>query len=284
MKTLALTLLCAPALASLSLASVAHAGPVESGRWAVSGSIGTEVPVSGDVHGGTTTGQIPLATIASLRDAGAPALPAALTATGNAGQLRIQSRGFDDIYDNATALSFEATYGIGKGRELFGSFDYVKADEGSTQVGTAAVVNGSNTVAEVPVFGRFGEYKGMGVSVGARQWFNEGGTFEPFIAGRIGVSKIDEIRATFTIPDLTINQSLRNVPFYDDTTIVTAGVEAGISYKMSENVSLIAETGLRYYGKLDGNDSAIGGLGLASINEEGNRLVVPVTLKLRAVF
>lgn len=284
MKTIQLSLMATSALAALSLASVAQAGPVEAGRWAVSGSIGTEVPVSGDVHGGTTTGEIPLATLASLRDAGAPALPSALTATGNAGQLRIQSRGFDDIYDNATALNFEATYGIGGGREVFGSFDYVKADEGTTQVGTAAVVNGTNTVAEVPVYGRFGEYKGMGVSVGVRQWFNEGGTFEPYIAGRIGATKIDEIRATFTVPDLTINQSLRDVPFYDDTTVLTAGFEAGVSYKMSENVSLIAETGLRYYGKLDGNDSAIGGLGLASINEEGSRLVVPVTLKLRAVF
>ncbi len=271
-------------LSSAAFAATASAQAVDAGRWAVSGSVGSELSTSGDVHGGATTGEIPLRVIASLRDPGAPALPGAITATGNAGQLRIQSRGFDDIYDNAMTFNLEGTYGLGGGREVFGSFDYVKADEGSVQVGTAAVVNGSTTVAEVPVYGRFGEYKGMGVSVGLRQWFNEGGTLQPYIAGRVGASKIDAIDASFTIPDLTINQSLQNVPFYDETTILTAGVDVGVSYALSETISVTAETGVRYYGDLDGNDSAIGGLGLASINEEGKRVTYPISIKLRAVF
>lgn len=271
-------------LCAIPLAATAKAEAVDAGRWAVSGSVGTEFTTSGDVHGGATTGEIPLATIASLRDPGAPALPGAITATGNAGQLRIQSRSFDDIYGEAMTFNFEGTYGIGGGREVFGSFDYVKADEGRVQVGTAAVVNGSTTVAEVPVFGTFSDYKGMGVSVGVRQWFYSGATLQPYVAGRIGATKVDAIDATFTIPDLTITQSLRNVAFYDETTILTAGIDLGVAYALSDTVTLTAETGVRYYGDLDGNDSAIGGLGLASINEDGKRVAFPVSLKLRAVF
>jgi hypothetical protein len=262
----------------------ASAQAVEQGKWAITGSIGSERNTSGDLHGGTTTGAIPLATIASLRDAGAPALPAALTAAGNAGQLRIKARSYDDVYGSNNNLAFETAYGIGNGREVFGELGYSTADGGRIQVGTAAVINGSNTVAEVPVFGNFGDYKALSLSVGARQWFNEGGTWQPYIAGRIGMTKVDEIRASFTVPDLTINSSLNNLPFYDDTTVVTLGFDVGVAYNISDTMTLIGEAGIRRSNDLDGNDSAIGGLGLASINEDSSRTYVPISLKLRAKF
>jgi hypothetical protein len=266
------------------VAAQANAQAVEQGQWAVSGSVGAEYNTSGDLHGGTTTGAIPLGVIASLRDAGAPALPAAVTATGNAAQLRIGSRSYDDVYGTGFNVGFEATYGLGSGREVFGEFGYSKADQSSLQVGDAAVINGATDVAVVPVFGTFGDYKSYSFVGGLRQWFNEGGTWQPYIAGRLGVVKVDKINASFSVPALTINSALNNLPFYEDSTVVNMGADVGVSYNLTENLSLVGEVGIRYSGKLKGDDAAIGGLGLASINDSSERTYVPVSIKLRSKF
>lgn len=88
--------------------------------------------------------------------------------------------------------------------------------------------------------------------------------------------------ATFEIPDADI--VIANAPFYDSTTSVSAGIDLGVSWQVGETVSLQAETGYRYVGDLDGDDSAIGGLGLASINDVGDRTYVPVTLRAKFAF
>lgn len=49
-------------------------------------------------------------------------------------------------------------------------------------------------------------------------------------------------------------------------------------------MSVQAETGVRYISSLSDDDSAIGGLGLASINGVGDRTYVPVTLRAKFAF
>jgi hypothetical protein len=116
-----------------------------------------------------------------------------------------------------------------------------------------------------------------------RQYFG-GGAFKPYIAGRVGAAFVNDIRASFSVPALDINAALNNVPFYDSTTVLTGGIDLGVSYDVSDNFSLQVETGIRFAGGLDGNDANIGGLGLASINEEGSRTVIPVSVRARWVF
>jgi hypothetical protein len=260
-------------VAAFALTGPAFAGPVEQGRFAGSIGGGIEVPLNGDVHGGATA---PVASLAALN----PNLPAA------SAELRIGARSFEDIYDNATSLEIEGAYGLGGNREFFGVVRRAEADKGSVQVGTAFVPALSATL---PVFGTFGDFKSTSIEAGVRQYFGAG-AFKPYVAGRAGVTMVDEIRASFSVPVPTgvgaepNDINLVNVPFYDDTTTWTAGIDVGVSYDVTERFSISAETGLRYQGDLDGNDSAIGPLGLGSINEEGSRFVAPVTIKARYAF
>lgn len=267
------TLMIVGAMTLAVVAQPAFAAPLEAGKFAGTVTIGAEFPVEGDVHGGATA---PVASLAALN----PNLPAA------AAELRIGSRSFDDIYGEAAAVELEGAYGLGGDREVFGAVRYVTADEGTVQVGTAFVPALS---ASLPVFGTFGEYESTSIEAGLRQYFGAG-AIRPFVAGRAGVAFVDEIRASFRVPvpagvgaepnDI----ALTNVPFYGESTTVTAGFDVGLSYDVSDRFSLIAETGIRYQGDLDGDDAGIGPLGLGSINEEGARFSAPVTLKARYAF
>lgn len=258
------TLIMAAGLASLAVGPAA-AGPLEAGAWSGAFTAGVERPVSGDVHGGAIA---PVANLGPLN----PAL------AGVSAELRIQARSYDDIYDSATTYGLELARGLGGQREVFGSLRRVETDDGAAQVGGAFVPALSTTL---PVFGRFDGYTATTLEAGLRQYFGQG-ALQPFVAGRIGVSRVDAINATFTIPDANIR--IANARFYDDSTVATLGVDVGVSYALTDRVSLAAETGLRWQGSLKDDDSSIRGLGLASINDEGDRVSIPIGVRATVKF
>lgn len=252
------------ALAVLALAGAANA-QTAPGKWTLSLEAGSEMPTDGDVHEGA---------IAPVADLG-PLNPAL---AGVAAELRIEPRSYDAIYGDAFNVGFEAAYGVSENAEAFGSVRYVKSDEGTVQVGGAFVPALATTL---PVFGTFGDVETWAVEAGYRQYFGAG-NIRPYLAGRLGVAFTDSVAATFAIPDANI--LIPDAPFYDDSTSLSAGIDLGVSWQVNDTLSLQAETGYRYVGELEDDDSAIGGLGLASINNVGDRTYVPVTLRAKFAF
>jgi opacity protein-like surface antigen len=257
MRAFPLSLLAASAA---TLAGAAQAAPLEAGEFSLSGSVGVETSLDGDVHGGAT------APVASLRALN-PNLPAAPA------ELRIESRSFNRIYGEAVYLELEGAYGIGGNREAFVALRHTKAGDGEVQVGTAFV---PALNATLPVRGAFSDYKTTGIEVGLRQYFGSG-SLQPYIAGRAGLADPKRIRASFVVPvptgvgaepnDIVLN----DVPFYKGGAVWSAGVDLGASYELSENLAIGAQASLRYQDDLKGDDSAIGGLGLGSINNNSSR-------------
>ncbi|MFC0632655.1 hypothetical protein [Brevundimonas balnearis] len=258
------TIAVASALALVAAAGAAQA-QTAPGQWTFGFEAGAEFPTDGEVHEGA---------IAPVPDLG-PLNPAL---AGVDAELRIEPRSYDDIYGEAFNLGFEAAYGVSDSAEAFGSVRYVKSDEGTVQVG-GAFVPALNTT--LPVFGTFGDVESWIVEAGYRQYFGSG-AIRPYVAGRLGAAFTDSVEATFEIPDADI--LIANAPFYDSTTSISAGIDLGVSWQVSDTVSLQAETGYRYVGELDGDDSAIGGLGLASINDVGERTYVPLTVRAKFTF
>jgi hypothetical protein len=260
-------------LAAACVTTPALATPLKPGQFAGSVNVGAELPVDGDVHGGAA------ATVASLAALN-PNLPA------TSAQLRIESRSYDDIYGNATTYGIEGRFGLEGDREVFAELRRTEADGGSVQVGTAFVPALSATL---PVNGTFDDFKSTTVEAAVRQYFGSG-KVRPYVAARAGVAFTDEIRASFRVPvpngvgtepnDINLN----NVPFYDDSTTVSAGLDIGASWQVAERLSVSAEVGIRYRGDLDDNDAAIGGLGLTSINNDSDAISVPVSFKLSYAF
>ena len=254
---------------STAALAVAAAGAAQAqtapGRWTVGLEAGAEFPIDGDVHGGARAG---VPNLGPLN----PALE------GVDAELRIQSRSFDDIYGEGLNIGIEFAYGMQNNAEVFGAVRYSKADEGTVQVGGAFV---PALDATLPVFGTFSDFESYAVELGYRQYFGDG-PMKPYVAGRLGAAFTDDISATFRIPDGGI--TIANAPFYKSSTSFTAGLDVGLSYAVSEMVTLQAETGVRFVTRLEDDDSAIGGLGLASINNVGDRTYVPLTVRARFAY
>lgn len=225
---------------------------------------GGDVSVSGDVHNGA---------IAPIADLG-PLNPAL---AGVSAELRIGARSYDRIYGKATNFGIEMAWPMASG-EVFGQLLSTRTGAGSTEVG-GAFVPALNTT--LPVYGRFEGYKAMSLEGGYRHFFGTG-KVRPYVAGRIGTTKVDGINATFTIPDAAI--TLTDVPFFDGGWQISGGADLGLMWSMSEKASLGLEVGARYHGEISDDDSALAGLGLGSINDAGKRTSYPVNLRLQFRF
>lgn len=225
---------------------------------------GGDVSVSGDVHNGA---------IAPIADLG-PLNPAL---AGVSAELRIGARSYDRIYGKATNFGIEMAWPMASG-EVFGQLLSTRTGAGSTEVG-GAFVPALNTT--LPVYGRFEGYKAMSLEGGYRHFFGTG-KVRPYVAGRIGTTKVDGINATFTIPDAAI--TLTDVPFFDGGWQISGGADLGLMWSMSEKASLGLEVGARYHGDIADDDSALAGLGLGTINDTGKRTSYPVNLRLQLRF
>jgi hypothetical protein len=264
--------LAAISLAALSLVpATAYAKP-EAGKLYGAISGGVDISVGGNVHGGATA---PVPNLAPLN----PAL------AGVGAELRIEKRSQQTIYKTPYNFALEVGYGVSESAEVFGSVRRTVSKIGQAQVGNAVItstVAGGPAVGTVlPINGTFGRYKSFAVEAGYRQYFGEG-TIQPYGAIRAGVGFVDRINASFAIPAANIN--INNARFYKPSTILSGGVDLGVSFDLGTNASLQAETGLRYSSKLRGEDADISSLGLAGINNGGSRFSVPVTVRLKVGF
>jgi hypothetical protein len=259
MKTV--SLLAAAAMATFG-AGAAHA---EAGKW--SGRIvgGADFAIGGNVHGGA---RAPIADLGGLN----PDL------AGVSSTLEIGSRSQSNIYGEAWGVGFELGYGLTDSSEVFGSLRYSSTGSGSTQVGVANV---PALNANLPINGDFGAQENWAFEAGYRQYFSEG-TFRPYVAGRAGLVFSNRVNATFAIPDAAI--TLNDVPFFRPSTLFTGGVDLGAAVQIGTGISLFAETGIRYTSSPRGDDSALSTLGLASINNDGDRWDVPVRIGLGFSF
>ncbi len=251
---------------SALLATSAHAAGPEAGRFSMSVIGGVDMPIDGDVHDGT---------VANIPDLG-PLNPAL---AGVSAELRIGAREHDRIYDLASTYGLEVAYAFDDNREVFGQVRQTQAGAGTVQVG-GAFVPALNT--ELPVYGNFGKYEALSAEVGYRYYFGTAGSARPFVGARLGAARTDSIAATFEIPDAGI--TIADAPFYDSGWSATGGLDAGVIVPLGETFSMTLASGVRYVADLEDDDSAIGGLGLASINDTGSRLSVPVTLSARWDF
>lgn len=253
------------ALALLTSTQAIAAGP-EPGRLSFSVLGGIDTPVSGDVHKGA---------VVDVPDLG-PLNPAL---TGVNAQLRIGARSHERVYDMATVVGLNLTWGLSDRIELFGEVRETRASAGTVRVGDA-FVPALNTA--LPVYGTFSRYEAWSAEVGVRWFFMDADYARPYMGARIGAAETDDISATFAVPAADI--LIPDAPFYEKAWRASAGLDLGVNIPFNKRISLNAETGVRWVDDLRGDDSVIGGLGLARINDTGRRISVPMTLALRWDF
>jgi hypothetical protein len=248
--------------------SVASAKPLEPGQISGRVSLGAPIFGSGNLHGGATS------TVPSLTALN-PALPAVPAV------LDIGSRKFSKVYDAPAQFGIEMGYGLTDNVEVFGGLNYSKAEGSRIQVGTATV---AALNAVLPTFGEFGDLTNFEFEAGARYFF-AGEGFTPFIGGSLGAVQQDDVKATFTIPDAPSGGiTLANVPFFKKTTALSVGVEGGVSFGLSDTIDGRLSAGAKYIGAARGDDSALSGLGLGTINNGSERWSYPIKATLAVRF
>jgi hypothetical protein len=195
---------CAIVLATMLTVPSAFAKP-EAGKIAVGISGGTDFPVGGKVHSGTTA---PVSDLGPLN----PAL------TGVAADLKIEKRSQKKVYNEGYNVGLDLSYGLSDQSEVFGTVRRNWNGKATTQVGNAVITANPAATPTVgtalPINGTFGKYKATDVEVGYRQYMGAG-AFQPYGAVRGGVGFVDKINASVDIPDASI--ALANQRFYKKT-------------------------------------------------------------------
>ena len=228
---------------------------------------GGSFAVGGTMHGGANA---PVADLGALNP----------TLAGIPATLQIQDRSQNDVYDTAWSIGGEIGYALNERAEALLGVRYLKASGNRINVGAAAA--GAPVNASLPVFGNFGDYEALSLELGYRQYLGAMGGVTPFVSGRAGATRISAISADFTVPDAGI--TLANVPFSKAGWAFSGGAALGVSVPLSEKISLEPEVGIHYTDGAKGNDAALGGLGLGSINDKGERWSVPVSLRLKVAL
>lgn len=246
--------------AAASIASIAFASSslAAQGEWSFSIKASVANAVGGDVHRGPDfDGSVLLGL-----DPGS--LP-----------VDVDAQSFDDVYGTFMALSLEASYQQSENLSYFVGLSRMSSDEGMLRVGTVA--------NDLPLNGEFSEYEDVGLHGGVRYHFTNESDWQPFVSAQIGLKDVDDISASFSVPDVTFvdpfQAALTNAPFYDGGTIFSYGIGVGVDYRISDSSSISLETGLYSQEAMDDNDSVLDVLGLGTLNDEGDLDYMPLTLR-----
>lgn len=229
-------------LAVLGLSATARAqegpSPIQ-GRWSLSFRGGADLPLSGNVHAGGVGTVLGLPTAVVAKD-------------------------YADVYGTAFRGEAQLGYGVSERVELFASGSYAKKSADQLRVGD---------VGGLALNAQFGDYEEIGVEGGMRYFFRPQAMLKPYLAASGGVRFLDSNTPTFSVPAAQV--TLRDVPFYDSSTVATAAAGLGVRYDVGSRFSIGVETGPRFQSKPD-NLATLVGTGLESINDTGDRWSMPV--------
>jgi hypothetical protein len=166
------------------------------------------------------------------------------------------------------ALRLRATFGKGLdyNKELFATFAYNK-------INATERITGSS--GGYPLYTRFSNTKALDVEGGLRYYFLPEGPTRTYVAGVGGIRFHDRIGATIRVLELGL--TLNDLDYFESSTLFIFGSDIGVSQDVSDNLSIGAETGLRYQPGLN-PVPILQGTGLEEINETGSRWAIPLSV------
>ncbi len=211
----------------------------QEGKWSVSFDLGSQLAVSGDVHGGGTGRVLNLPTT-------------------------VTAQSYGDIYGQGFYWAAGLGYKVAPKGELRVQAGYTANASDRLQVGT---------VANLALFAHFDDYKALGIDVGYRQYLSEA-RVRPFVGASVGFTRVDAINSTFTVP--AANVTLSDVPMNGSSTLPSFAFSGGAQVKLNDRFFLQGGIDLRWHGDLEQREG-LAGTGLEGINDETRRWALPVT-------
>jgi hypothetical protein len=225
--------------AALAVAVLAGDARAQSNPWSVSFDLGTQVAVTGDVHAGGAGTVLTLPT-------------------------QVQARSYGDIYGNGFYWAAGLGYRVSEGGEIRVQGSYTRNPAERLQVGT---------VATLPLFGLFDDYKAFGMDFGYRQYFGRAKA-RPYVGAGAGFVRLDAIQSEFSVP--AANVVLPNVNMYDSSVVPSFGGGGGVQIDLSDRFAVQGGIEFRWHGDAADLDG-LAGTGLEPINDQSRRWAMPIT-------
>ena len=226
-------------VAALAVALSAGDARAQSNPWSVSFDLGTQVALSGDVHGGGSGTVLNLPT-------------------------QVQARSDGDIYGNGFYWAAGLGYRVGEAAEIRVQGSYTSNPADRLQVGT---------VANLPLIALFDDYKAFGMDFGYRQYFGAA-MARPYVGASAGFVRVDTIQSEFSVPDAGV--VLADVNMYDSSVVPSLGFGGGVQINLSDRFAV--QGGVEFKWQGDAKDlDGLAGTGLESINDESQRWSMPIT-------
>jgi hypothetical protein len=232
----------------LMASSTASAQAPDESRWTVDLGVGIEPSINGNVNSGA---------IGTIQGQATAILP----------------NSFGEVYGTGVELRFGAGYTLNEVSELRGMFIYQSADADLVRLGDL----GSSSL-----YGQYSDYKSFALDLGYRRYVPIAvRNLRVYGEGTIGLGFIDRINVLFAAPES--NVLLDNTDFYDRTAAFTLGVNAGVLFRLADQVDFNAQMGLRHVSGLAEVDQLVG-TGLDEINNDTGRLTFPIVVGVRLRF
>lgn len=137
--------------------------------------------------------------------------------------------------------------------------------------------------------GNLSPYESIGAEMGLRHYLQPTRapivkSVRPYVEARLGVTHVDDI----AIENARLGAAAFNggrVALYDDSFVETGAALVGLETVVADYITVGVETGVRYRGELDADNSDIPpAAALAGANQGGSNYSIPLTLRGRFRF
>lgn len=204
--------------------------------------------------------------------AGALGIDPLVAPAGTQVDLNINEQGFDDIYDGFFGYSANITLAMDRSTKWYAGYREINGRANEIEVGQA-VIDPLGAATTENITAQFSDYQEWGVQIGFLTSRAMHRKVELLWGGRGSVAVTDNITGTFTVPNVL---TLSDVPFYQDSTILSFGVNLGIRYNIKPNISIVAVSGAEYRTSLDEDDTVLPTLGLGNLNNGSGFVSLPI--------
>jgi len=232
----------------LGSAGMAGAQPASESPWVFDLGVGIDPSINGNVNSGA---------IGVLQGQATAILP----------------NSYGDVYGTGVQFRFGGGYALDEFAELRGVFTYQSADADLVRLGD---------IGPSSLYAQYSDYKSLGLDLGYRRYVPLS-TRDLRVYGEatVGAAFISRINAEFAAPQS--NAVFTSTDFYDRTAAFTWGINAGVLFRLADQLDLNAQIGLRHVSGLAQVDQFVG-TGLDDINYDTGRLTFPIVVGIRVRF
>jgi hypothetical protein len=184
----------------------------------------------------------------------------------------IVEQALSNHFSDGLRLRFTGSKGLDYNKEVFATLAYGKYN------GTERIIG---SVSGYPLLARLSNVDAIDVEGGLRYYLKPEGPIRTYVAGAAGLRFLQATDVTFRVVEVGL--TLANQPYFNGSTLLIFGGDAGVSYDVSDRIALGIELGLRYQGKPEAAP-LFADPKLQGVNDTGSRWTLPLSAFLTVRF